>query len=278
MLTTIDSSKQGNDEDPVDGDHRSLSFIVIYHHLPNHYLNQLKGKGMPSSLKGGFRHRKLPHISFGPNCWSKFVYKNRFSYLLLSCYQNFLPGWQFVDGTRINNDFSQTQGPSFGSDCAVSISSSRSSSTHLNYLARLFLVSFSVVSFRFRSSVALNVCVAMSLALVYVFSTLSRISLRYQFSSLYFSIIPLGRFFTDVYLLLVQSAHEEWQALADIAELIEPKGHTRQDFLDECRAGDLDGVVATYRTFESIDITGRFDEELIALLPESLRFICHNGR
>ncbi|KAI9781551.1 MAG: hypothetical protein M1816_002266 [Peltula sp. TS41687] len=73
-------------------------------------------------------------------------------------------------------------------------------------------------------------------------------------------------------------AHKEWQALADIAELIKPKGPTREDFLEQCRSGDLDGVVATYRTFESIDITGRFDEELIAALPESLKFICHNGR
>lgn len=35
--------------------------------------------------------------------------------------------------------------------------------------------------------------------------------------------------------------------------------------------------MVTYRTFASYSITGRFDEELIALLPSSLKFICHNG-
>lgn len=32
-----------------------------------------------------------------------------------------------------------------------------------------------------------------------------------------------------------------------------------------------------YRTFESFEVMGRFDAELLAVLPTSLRFICHNG-
>jgi glyoxylate reductase len=32
-----------------------------------------------------------------------------------------------------------------------------------------------------------------------------------------------------------------------------------------------------YRTFESVDTTGRFDEELVYSLPASVKFICHNG-
>jgi glyoxylate reductase len=39
----------------------------------------------------------------------------------------------------------------------------------------------------------------------------------------------------------------------------------------------LDGVVAIYRTFESIKITGRIDEDLLASLPKSCKFIAHNG-
>jgi hypothetical protein len=36
-------------------------------------------------------------------------------------------------------------------------------------------------------------------------------------------------------------------------------------------------VLVIYRTFASVDITGRFDEELVEVLPKSVRFVCHNG-
>jgi glyoxylate reductase len=42
-------------------------------------------------------------------------------------------------------------------------------------------------------------------------------------------------------------------------------------------SGALDGVLVIYRTFESVETTGRFDKELVALLPASVKFICHNG-
>jgi hypothetical protein len=35
--------------------------------------------------------------------------------------------------------------------------------------------------------------------------------------------------------------------------------------------------VAAYRTVESASVTGNVDEELLDVLPKSLRFICHNG-
>lgn len=56
-----------------------------------------------------------------------------------------------------------------------------------------------------------------------------------------------------------------------------PTSRTRPDFLRECAAGGLDGCVVAYRTFESAEATGRVDAELLAALPASLRFICHNG-
>lgn len=37
-------------------------------------------------------------------------------------------------------------------------------------------------------------------------------------------------------------------------------------------------MLAIYRTFASVNITGRFDEELVGVLPTSVRFICHNGK
>ncbi|OCK83059.1 hypothetical protein K432DRAFT_379826 [Lepidopterella palustris CBS 459.81] len=76
---------------------------------------------------------------------------------------------------------------------------------------------------------------------------------------------------------VIDHAHESWNSLSSLAELIEPASRSRAGFLDECRSGKLDGVVAAYRTFASVNITGLFDEELVKVLPESLRFICHNG-
>jgi hypothetical protein len=73
------------------------------------------------------------------------------------------------------------------------------------------------------------------------------------------------------------SAHESWQALSELGELIEPQSKCRKGFIDECKNGKLEGVLVAYRTFNSIQITGLFDEELVQVLPESLKYICHNG-
>lgn len=48
--------------------------------------------------------------------------------------------------------------------------------------------------------------------------------------------------------------------------------------MKECKDGKLDGVVACFRAFQSVEITGLFDKELVAVLPKSLKFVCHNGR
>jgi hypothetical protein len=73
------------------------------------------------------------------------------------------------------------------------------------------------------------------------------------------------------------SAKQSWEALSELAELVEPDSRTRSEFLEECKSGKFEGVLVAYRTFNSFDITGRFDEELVPLLPESLKFVCHNG-
>lgn len=56
-----------------------------------------------------------------------------------------------------------------------------------------------------------------------------------------------------------------------------PTAKNRAEFIEECKAGKLDGVVAAYRTFGSVAITGLVDEELVNALPESLKFLAHNG-
>ncbi|KAK1996124.1 D-isomer specific 2-hydroxyacid dehydrogenase [Colletotrichum falcatum] len=76
----------------------------------------------------------------------------------------------------------------------------------------------------------------------------------------------------------IEHAHEAWSGLGSTADIIKPKATGRAEFLDECRSGAFDGVKAIYRTFDSVKITGRIDAELLAALPESVGFICHNGR
>lgn len=75
----------------------------------------------------------------------------------------------------------------------------------------------------------------------------------------------------------IDHAHSAWQSLARYGDLIEPKSTSRLGFLEECRSGALDGVVAAYRTFPSYSITGHFDEELCSALPKSWRYLSHCG-
>lgn len=64
--------------------------------------------------------------------------------------------------------------------------------------------------------------------------------------------------------------------VADLSAQEYPTG-SRDEFLSKLKAGEYDGVVAIYRSNESTSITGPFDKELVQQLPESLKFICHNG-
>ncbi|EXF78347.1 D-isomer specific 2-hydroxyacid dehydrogenase [Colletotrichum fioriniae PJ7] len=75
----------------------------------------------------------------------------------------------------------------------------------------------------------------------------------------------------------IEHAHDTWASLAEVAQIIKPKATNRAEFLEECKSGALDGVKAIYRTFASVHITGRIDAELVAALPSSVGFICHNG-
>ncbi|KAF2032019.1 glyoxylate reductase [Setomelanomma holmii] len=80
-------------------------------------------------------------------------------------------------------------------------------------------------------------------------------------------------------LLLGRIAHaiDSWRSLSNVAEIVESQAQTRNDFIEECKTGSLDGAVVIYRTFESVETTGRFDDEVISALPGSVSFICHNG-
>lgn len=58
---------------------------------------------------------------------------------------------------------------------------------------------------------------------------------------------------------------------------MKPAATNRAEFIQECRDGKLDGVVAAYRTFGSVEITGLIDEELVGVLPKSLKYLAHCG-
>lgn len=71
------------------------------------------------------------------------------------------------------------------------------------------------------------------------------------------------------------SAHEAWSTLKPKVQVIKPKARSREDFIEECRSGTLDGIVALYRA--SVTVAGKFDEELVSALPQSLKFVCYTG-
>ncbi|KAK0757875.1 hypothetical protein N5P37_009167 [Trichoderma harzianum] len=76
----------------------------------------------------------------------------------------------------------------------------------------------------------------------------------------------------------IDHATASWNALSDVAELVTAQAKNRAEFIEECTSGRLDGVVVICdRAPSSLAVTGKYDEELIQALPQSLKFICHNG-
>ncbi|KXX82051.1 Glyoxylate reductase 1 [Madurella mycetomatis] len=76
---------------------------------------------------------------------------------------------------------------------------------------------------------------------------------------------------------VIEHAHSAWASIREIAEVLTPKSTNRADFLEEAASGAFEGCIAAYRTFDSFEVTGKVDDELLTALPASLRFICHNG-
>lgn len=77
---------------------------------------------------------------------------------------------------------------------------------------------------------------------------------------------------------MLSSATEAWNSISNLAELCTSPAKTRDEFKTECQSGRLDSVVAICdRAPSSMEVTGKFDKELIQVLPKSLRFLCHMG-
>ena len=75
----------------------------------------------------------------------------------------------------------------------------------------------------------------------------------------------------------VVHAKAEFAALSDIANVRSVTSGTRAEFIRDLDAGLYNDVVAISRTYDSVALTGRFDAELVAHLPPSIRFLSHNG-
>lgn len=75
----------------------------------------------------------------------------------------------------------------------------------------------------------------------------------------------------------VEHAHATWADIGAAADIVTPASADRASFLAEAASGAFDGCLVAYRTFGSVSATGRVDAELVASLPASLRFVCHNG-
>ncbi|KAJ5937665.1 2-hydroxyacid dehydrogenase [Penicillium verhagenii] len=75
----------------------------------------------------------------------------------------------------------------------------------------------------------------------------------------------------------ITHARKEWESLSSILNLKEFPSGTREEFIKNCKAGHYDDVVAIYRSNTSNKYTGNFDAELLAVLPQSVKYICHNG-
>jgi glyoxylate reductase len=81
-------------------------------------------------------------------------------------------------------------------------------------------------------------------------------------------------------LLIGKLSHtrKSWEDISQIASKLHeyPEGD-RADFIKRCQDGEFDGVFALYRSNDSNPLTGDFNEELLEVLPKSLKFVCHNG-
>ncbi|KAE9372443.1 hypothetical protein N431DRAFT_466688 [Stipitochalara longipes BDJ] len=69
----------------------------------------------------------------------------------------------------------------------------------------------------------------------------------------------------------------KWQALAPEVILKEYRKGTREEFISLLKNGTFDGVEAIFRSNESTMVTGPFTEEIISVLPSTVKYICHSG-
>ncbi|WVQ70489.1 hypothetical protein IAR50_000008 [Cryptococcus sp. DSM 104548] len=77
----------------------------------------------------------------------------------------------------------------------------------------------------------------------------------------------------------IKLAKTQLAAFKKVATVIPNTSSTREEFIKDLgtKYKDVSGIYRHFKASESIKITGRFDQELISKLPQSLKFIAHNG-
>ncbi|KAL7420614.1 glyoxylate reductase [Cryptotrichosporon argae] len=77
----------------------------------------------------------------------------------------------------------------------------------------------------------------------------------------------------------IRLARADYDALAADVEVIHNTSASRAEFLAdlETKYAGVEGVYRHFKASASIQVTGRFDAELVERLPDSVNFICHNG-
>ncbi|KAK2591363.1 hypothetical protein QQS21_010939 [Conoideocrella luteorostrata] len=76
---------------------------------------------------------------------------------------------------------------------------------------------------------------------------------------------------------IIHHAHTEFDTISEVADVKQVTSGNREEFIRDCDNGKYDNVVAISRTYDSVQLTGRFDAELVSRLPTSVKFISHNG-
>ncbi|ODQ79220.1 hypothetical protein BABINDRAFT_162259 [Babjeviella inositovora NRRL Y-12698] len=71
-------------------------------------------------------------------------------------------------------------------------------------------------------------------------------------------------------------AHDAWTQLGAVADVVHVDSVDREQFIRDLQGKYSDAVVIS-RTFNSVEQTGRFDAEMAAALPASIKAVCHNG-
>lgn len=71
-------------------------------------------------------------------------------------------------------------------------------------------------------------------------------------------------------------AHEAWEKLSEIAEVVICTSKSRSEFLHDLKTRYND-ITCITRTYLSVIDTGNFDEEVAAALPDTVRSISHTG-
>ncbi|WVQ70488.1 hypothetical protein IAR50_000007 [Cryptococcus sp. DSM 104548] len=77
----------------------------------------------------------------------------------------------------------------------------------------------------------------------------------------------------------IKLAKSQLAVLTKVATIVPNTSSDRDEFIKDLgtKYKDITGIYRHFKASESIKITGRFDQELVSHLPESLRFIAHNG-